>query len=549
MSNSLNVDKNKMKLKEKNTFLKTNYKLRTSGTKFNSIGKIISMNYPFIQNNSDKKPKFKDKNFIKAENLFSNNKKEKLQNSNKINVNLSQVYNSQSQNELNKNHQEKKLFGTINHFSVNPSPQKDKNSLPKLKLNIKEDINQLNNTSSQKIDMIYSNYLVNNKFQKQNNNNRMVNQTHNIFFSKSSEKFKKYNKKIGLQENKSNESFTIKNSNNNIENKLFNSSEFRPKYFLNQKNKKKESNRLLNSQEIINDFSNNILNQKSDISHNYIINNYGSYTLAGTDAFGRIKTNQDSYLEKEEENLLNNKEYTFGVFDGHGIQGHLVSEAIKNYLKNCSYEEYQNKKGIISMFKSLSLTIENSNNFDIFCSGSTVVIVHISKEKIICANCGDSRAILINNSERGITALKLSRDHKPNLAEEKKRIIESGGRVDRIYGMGPYRVWFKNGDYPGLAMSRSIGDTLAHKIGVSDIPEIIEYKISKLNPLAIIVASDGVWEFMTNEQIKNIIIKYRNSQDAYLCAKEIVEKSRQIWKGTTYAIDDITCIVSFFKNI
>ena len=183
MSNSLNVDKNKMKLKEKNTFLKTNYKLRTSGTKFNSIGKIISMNYPFIQNNSDKKPKFKDKNFIKAENLFSNNKKEKLQNSNKINVNLSQVYNSQSQNELNKNHQEKKLFGTINHFSVNPSPQKDKNSLPKLKLNIKEDINQLNNTSSQKIDMIYSNYLVNNKFQKQNNNNRMVNQTHNIFFS------------------------------------------------------------------------------------------------------------------------------------------------------------------------------------------------------------------------------------------------------------------------------------------------------------------------------------------------------------------------------
>ena len=523
MSNSLNVDKNKMKLKEKNTFLKTNYKLRTSGTKFNSIGKIISMNYPFIQNNSDKKPKFKDKNFIKAENLFSNNKKEKLQNSNKINVNLSQVY--------------------------NPSPQKDKNSLPKLKLNIKEDINQLNNTSSQKIDMIYSNYLVNNKFQKQNNNNRMVNQTHNIFFSKSSEKFKKYNKKIGLQENKSNESFTIKNSNNNIENKLFNSSEFRPKYFLNQKNKKKESNRLLNSQEIINDFSNNILNQKSDISHNYMITNYGSYTLAGTDAFGRIKTNQDSYLEKEEENLLNNKEYTFGVFDGHGIQGHLVSEAIKNYLKNCSYEEYQNKKGIISMFKSLSLTIENSNNFDIFCSGSTVVIVHISKEKIICANCGDSRAILINNSERGITALKLSRDHKPNLAEEKKRIIESGGRVDRIYGMGPYRVWFKNGDYPGLAMSRSIGDTLAHKIGVSDIPEIIEYKISKLNPLAIIVASDGVWEFMTNEQIKNIIIKYRNSQDAYLCAKEIVEKSRQIWKGTTYAIDDITCIVSFFKNM
>lgn len=51
---------------------------------------------------------------------------------------------------------------------------------------------------------------------------------------------------------------------------------------------------------MINDSSNNMLNQKSDTSHNYIISNYGSYILAGTDAFGSIKTNQDSYLEKEE---------------------------------------------------------------------------------------------------------------------------------------------------------------------------------------------------------------------------------------------------------
>ena len=152
-----------MKLKEKNTFLKTNYKLRNTGSKFNSIGKIISMNYPFIQNNSEKKPKYKDKNFIKAENLFSNNKKEKSQNSNKININLSNVYNNQNQNELNKNHQEKKLFGAINHFSVNSSPQKDKASLPKLKINIKEDNNQIKNGPSQKVDMIYSNYFVNNK--------------------------------------------------------------------------------------------------------------------------------------------------------------------------------------------------------------------------------------------------------------------------------------------------------------------------------------------------------------------------------------------------
>ena len=54
--------------------------------------------------------------------------------------------------------------------------------------------------------------------------------------------------------------------------------------------------------------------------------------------------------------------------------------------------------------------------------------------------------------------------------------------------------------------------------------------------------------YCLKNEITNIII-HKNNQDAYLCAKEIVEKARQIWKGTTYAIDDITCIVSFFKNI
>ena len=318
---------------------------------------------------------------------------------------------------------------------------------------------------------------------------------------------------------------------------------------MSKKPKKKENNRMLNSQEIVRDMGDNLLNLKSDSLNNYIISNYGSYTLAGTDAFGRIKTNQDSYIVKEEETSSNTREHTFGVFDGHGLQGHLVSEEIKNFFDNCTYEQYQMKKKIIAMFSSLSLTIENNNSIDIFCSGSTVVIVHVSKEKIICANCGDSRAILISGNNSSNSIVKLSRDHKPNLMEEKKRILAAGGRVEKIYGMGPYRVWFKDGDYPGLAMSRSIGDTLAHKIGVSDLPEIMEFNVSNVKPIAIVVASDGVWEFMNNEQVKNIVIKYRNSQDGLGCSKEIVEKARQIWKGTSFAIDDITCVVAFFNKI
>ena len=210
------------------------------------------MNYPFLQNNSEKKPKYNDKNFVKVENIFSNNKKEKSPYINKININLSSAFNSKIQNEPNNNnYQENRLYGTISHLSVNSSPKKDMIGLPKLKLNFKEENNQIKDPYSQKSgDMIFNSYITNNRYQKENN--KGINQTHNVFFSKSSEKFKKYNKRLTMQENKSNDSFTIKNK-NNFEKKLFNSSEYKPKFILGNKNKKKEINHLQNSQEIIND--------------------------------------------------------------------------------------------------------------------------------------------------------------------------------------------------------------------------------------------------------------------------------------------------------
>ena len=533
---------NKIKSKDKNSFLNTNYRQKNHQSKFNSIGKIISMNYPLISNDKAKKAFSKNKNNInKNENLgLQNHVKSRSPNSNEINQNnpnMPQGYNSKSENDLCSNLSERDLYGTIQNFSKGSSPKKYINNINKVNVVF----NETNHVSSlHNGDVVYKNFFSNNnKFQNTNYQNKISNQTHGVFFSRSLDKYKKskINKRNNLQDNKSNDSFSKQK---NKENKLLNSSDFQKKLLLGEDIKKKTLN-VFNSQEI-NNKKNNINENTS--SSNYSISHYGAYTLGGTDAFGHPKTNQDSFITKIEE-LPNYKEYTLGVFDGHGLQGNLVSEGIKNYLMNCTYEQYSSKQKIISMFNSLSKSIETSKNFDVFCSGSTAVIVHISKEKIICANCGDSRAILINGLGN---VVKLSRDHKPELSDEKKRIIAAGGRVDRIYGMGPYRVWFKDGDYPGLAMSRSIGDTLAHKVGVSNVPEIIEYSINNVKPVAIIVASDGVWEFMSNEQVKNILKKYRYNQDAFGCSKEIVEKARQIWKGTSFAIDDITCVIAFFDK-
>ena len=534
-----NGNKNKIKSKDKNSFLNTNYKQKNYQSKFNSIGKLISMNNPFLIN--DKNKKLFPKNKInKIENGNENyNLKNKSPNSNIINQNNPQGYSSKSENDLYSNFTEKDLYGTIQNFSKGSSPKKVQNNINKVNVVFNDDANQGQSSYLHNGDILYRNYFSNNKIQNVNYPlNKISNQTHGLFFSRSLDKNKKLkaNKRNSMQDNKSNDSYI---NQKNRENKLLNSSDFHKKIILAEDIKKKTIN-VFNSQELGGNVNNN-----NSYSSSYYISHYGAYTLGGTDAFGHPKTNQDSYIIKEDDLSLNNKEYSFGVFDGHGLQGHLVSEGIKNYLMNCAFDHYSSKQKIISMFNSLSKSIETSKNFDVFCSGSTAVVVRITKEKIICANCGDSRAILVNGLGN---IVKLSRDHKPELADEKRRIVAAGGRVDRIYGMGPYRVWFKDGDYPGLAMSRSIGDTLAHKVGVSNIPEIMEYNINSVKPIAIVVASDGVWEFMSNEQVKSILNKYRYNQDAYGCSKEIVEKARQIWKGTSFAIDDITCVIAFFDK-
>ena len=51
---------------------------------------------------------------------------------------------------------------------------------------------------------------------------------------------------------------------------------------------------------------------------------------------------------------------------------------------------------------------------------------------------------------------------------------------------------------PGLAMSRSLGDKLAHSVGVSSLPEVRSHFI-EMDDKYVVIGSDGVFEFLTNE--------------------------------------------------
>ncbi|KOO34445.1 protein phosphatase 2c containing protein [Chrysochromulina tobinii] len=65
----------------------------------------------------------------------------------------------------------------------------------------------------------------------------------------------------------------------------------------------------------------------------------------------------------------------------------------------------------------------------------------------------------------------------------------------------PARVWH---NLRGLAMARSIGDHAAATVGVISEPEITEYDIVE-DDFAIIIATDGVWELLSSQQVADIL--------------------------------------------
>ena len=73
--------------------------------------------------------------------------------------------------------------------------------------------------------------------------------------------------------------------------------------------------------------------------------------------------------------------------------------------------------------------------------------------------------------------------------------------------VGPKRVWKKGENVPGLAMTRSFGDEVGHEVGVIVDPEIYEYEFVKEDKF-IVVGSDGLWEFISNEEVVNIVKKF-----------------------------------------
>ncbi|KAJ4794063.1 Protein phosphatase 2C-like protein [Rhynchospora pubera] len=128
--------------------------------------------------------------------------------------------------------------------------------------------------------------------------------------------------------------------------------------------------------------------------------------------------------------------------------------------------------------------------------GSTACVAVIRNNQIIVGNAGDSRCVLSRNRQ----AIDMSKDHKPDLAVEKERILEAGGfvHVGRVNGT--------------LSLARAIGDMefkhnkflSAEKQIVTCNPDINSIDITDEDEF-LILACDGIWDCMTSQQLVDFI--------------------------------------------
>ncbi|CAH9109251.1 unnamed protein product [Cuscuta epithymum] len=200
---------------------------------------------------------------------------------------------------------------------------------------------------------------------------------------------------------------------------------------------------------------------------------------------------------KDREN--NTELHYFAVYDGHGCSH--VAMKCKERLHALVKEEVEKKedwkRAMEQSFSRMDEEVIAWNESvvrgscrcelqspDCDAVGSTAVVAIVTPDKIIVANCGDSRAVLCRNGK----AVPLSNDQKPDRPDELNRIQEAGGRV--IYWEGARVLGV-------LSMSRAIGDNYLKPYVICEPEVTVTDRLPEDDCL--ILASDGLWDVVSND--------------------------------------------------
>jgi serine/threonine protein phosphatase PrpC len=190
-----------------------------------------------------------------------------------------------------------------------------------------------------------------------------------------------------------------------------------------------------------------------------------------------------------------------------------------------------------------------ASGYDIQISGCACILMIQKDRKIWVSHAGDSRLVVGKVGSPEI--ILATEDHKPTNPGEKQRLEERGSAVVAFeYEDGQVsisRVFVKGTDYPGLCMSRSLGDQSVKDHGVTAEPDVVEFDIPGSIPgerYFIVLASDGVWEFISSKLVITSLSKKLATESIAKGVDRIIIESKKRWNQSegNYC-DDITAML------
>lgn len=284
--------------------------------------------------------------------------------------------------------------------------------------------------------------------------------------------------------------------------------------------------------------------------------------LIHTDSkLGSRKTNEDEAiviinLNNQYPNL--NPYNLFCVFDGHGggmvskyLKKHFAQYLMSTYIPSSMFTQFNHfEKYIKSVYHSIQskLCIQHKDISE-HCGSTALVMLQLVVNKthhLYVVNIGDSRAVACNHYN---IAIPLSKDHKPHMFEERKRIEQLIKQFPHSNG----KIEFDDGDWriKDLALSRAFGDMDTMPF-VSHVPNVYHYNTIDYN--FVIMACDGLWDVVDNQSAVNFVLenniddhkgqyvfvnKRNNGNIAHLLASHAIKMGSG---------DNLTVIVIFFDG-
>jgi len=240
----------------------------------------------------------------------------------------------------------------------------------------------------------------------------------------------------------------------------------------------------------------------------------------------------------------------YGVCDGHGPFGHLVSfrlvQTLPYYIsRNSNFGVGKDwaiclKEAFLDAQKDLE-TFCSSQNINIEASGAAGSVLVMEEQTIHIAFIGDARIVLGSWNRRDSRLIFTTTDHKPENPGEKERLEAAGSEVRELEDKTS-RIYLPGSNFPGLTMSRAFGDTACG--GVLREPEYHKYLMQPSDEWYAMVASDGIWEFIESTEAVSMTAKKLRLKGARETLQFLVNASRKRWQYCCgdYC-DDITAIL------